>query len=120
MAEATFPIKRSNPRFLFSADAEVTLTDGSTLAAQVFELSSRGCYIDTIKALPVGTTLSLRICHGMTDCEIPAKIIYMQPGFGMGVYGMGVAFEAVAEQQSQTIESWVRELAQRQPEVPTT
>ncbi len=114
MAEASFSVRRANPRFLFSADADATLPDGTSLAAQVFELSSRGCYIDAVKALPIGTTLRLRICHGVTECELSAKVIYMQPGFGMGVFGMGVAFEDLAEDQSLAIEAWLRDLAQEQ------
>jgi hypothetical protein len=114
MAEAIFSLRRSNPRFLFSADAEVTLPDGTHLAAQIFELSSRGCYIDTVKALPTGTTLRLHICHGKSECELSAKVIYMQPGFGMGVFGMGVVFEDMAKEQSLAIESWLRDLAEEQ------
>jgi hypothetical protein len=114
MAEATFSVRRTNPRFLFSADAEVTLPDGTALAAQVFELSSRGCYIDTVKGFSVGTRLRLHISHGMTECELSAKVIYMQPGFGMGVFGMGVVFEDMAEEQRLAVESWLRDLAQGQ------
>lgn len=114
MPEATFATKRTNPRFLFSADAEATLPNGTSFAAEVFELSARGCYIDLIKPIPVGMGLNLRIRHGISTCELPAKVIYMQPGFGMGVYGMGVVFENVEPQHQATLESWLSSLSLEQ------
>jgi len=109
MADATFAVKRAYPRFPFSADAEVTLRDGTSLAAEVLELSSRGCFIDALKPLPVGTQLQLRISSGMSVCELPAKVIYMQPGYGMGIFGMGVVFESIATEHFAAIESLIRE-----------
>jgi hypothetical protein len=105
----TFAARRVNPRFAFCADAEMDLPDGTSLAGQVFELSVRGCFIDSIKAIPVGTELRLRIWNGMSACEVPAKVIYMQPGDGMAVFGMGVVFENMAAEQQLAIESWIRE-----------
>jgi hypothetical protein len=105
MAKATFAVKRAYPRFPFSADAEVTLRDGTSLAAEVLELSSRGCFIDALKPIPVGTELNLRISSGMKVCELPARVIYMQPGYGMGIFGMGVVFETMATEHYAAIES---------------
>jgi PilZ domain len=109
MAEATFAVKRAYPRFPFTADAEVTLRDGTSLAAEVLELSTRGCFIDALQPLPVGTELKLRISSGMSVCELPAKVIYMQPGYGMGIFGMGVVFEAMASEHFAAIESLLRD-----------
>jgi PilZ domain len=111
MNEVVYSVKRINPRFQLSADAETTLPDGSSFASQVFELSSRGCFIDTAKFIPIGTRVSLRISNGMNDCELPAKVIYTQPGFGIGVHGMGVVFEDMAEDKRRAIESWVHKLS---------
>ena len=66
MAEAPYAVRRANPRFSFFADAEVTLRDGTGVRAQLAELSSRGCYIDTLEPIPVRTKLRLRICDGMS------------------------------------------------------
>lgn len=113
--EVIFSVKRINPRFQVSAEVETTLPDGTTVASQVFELSSRGCYIDTAKFIPTGTRLSLRISNGGNVYELPAKVIYTQPGFGIGIYGMGVVFEDMAEDYRQAIESWVRKLSTEKP-----
>jgi hypothetical protein len=111
MAKANFAVKRTCPRFPFSADAEVTLRDGTFVAAQVLELSARGCYIDALEPIPVGTELHLRIHNGVSVCQVPAKVIYMQPGYGMAMFGMGVAFENKAAEHQPEIESWLRNLA---------
>ncbi len=111
MKKDNYPIKRSNPRFTFSAEAEATLRDGTSVDAQVFELSARGCYIDTVQPIDVGTELLLRISNGMSMCELQGKVIYTHPGGGMGVFGMGVVFEEMAAEQRQALESWLRDLA---------
>jgi PilZ domain len=117
MKKDNYPIKRSNPRFTFSAEAEAILRDGTSVDAQVFELSARGCYIDTVKPISMGTELMLRISNGMSMCELQGKVIYTHPGGGMGVFGMGVVFEDMAADQRVALESWLRDLAggQTQP-----
>lgn len=113
MAEASFAIRRQNPRFAFFAEAEATLTDGTLVPAQVSELSARGCYIDTLEPIPIGTQLRLRISDGMSSCEVPGKVIYMHSGYGMGIFGMGVVFGRMAAEQTSAVSSWLRDLAQK-------
>jgi hypothetical protein len=110
MAEATYAVRRANPRFSFFADAEATLRDGTSVSAQVSELSVGGCYIDTLEPIPIGTELRLRISHGINTCEIPGKVIYMHSGYGMGIFGVGVVFGEMAAKQHSAIRSWLREL----------
>jgi hypothetical protein len=100
MAEVPYTVKRANPRFSFFADAEVTLRDGTGVRAQLAELSSRGCYIDTLQPIPVRTKLRLRICDGMSTCELHGKVLYMHSGGGFGIFGMGVLFEEMGAEQS--------------------
>src|SRR6267154_4221683 len=69
MVQAPYAVKRANPRFSFFADAEVTLRDGTRAVAQLAELSSRGCYIDTLEPIPIHTKLRLKICDGTSTCE---------------------------------------------------
>jgi hypothetical protein len=116
MNEVSFPVRRTNPRFLFSADAEAVLPDGKSLDAKVFELSLRGCYIDTIEPLPVGTHVRLHVAKGNESCDLSAKVIYLQAGFGLGVYGMGIVFEDMPGEDRLAIESWLDELARDKAE----
>ena len=113
MAETSYPIKRSNPRFSFFADAEITLRDGTWVRAQLSELSSRGCYIDSLEPIPVRTKLRLRIHDGMSTCELHGKVLYIHSGGGFGIFGMGVLFEEMNTEQQSAIGAWLRELAGR-------
>lgn len=106
MADGPYVVRRVNPRFSFFADAEVTLRDGTGVRAQVAELSSRGCYIDTLEPIPSHTKLRLRICDGMSTCELRGKVIYMHSGGGFGIFGMGVVFEEMGAEQQSAIEAY--------------
>jgi hypothetical protein len=111
MAETSYPVRRTNPRFPFCADAEVTLRDGTGIRAQLAELSARGCYIDTLEPIPIRTKLRLRICDGMSTCELPGQVIYMHSGGGLGIFGMGVVFGDMEPEQRSAIDAWLRGLA---------
>ncbi len=111
MADGPYAVRRANPRFSFFADAEVTLRDGTGVLAQVAELSSRGCYIDTLEPIPSHTKLRLRICDGTSTCELHGKVIYMHSGGGLGIFGMGVLFEEMGAEQHSVIHAWLRGLA---------
>jgi len=111
MAEAACTVRRANPRFSFFADAEVTLLDGTWVRGQLSELSSRGCYIDTLEPIPIRTKLHLRICDGMSTCEVHGRVIYMHSGGGFGIFGMGVLFEEMGAEQHSAIHAWLRRLA---------
>src|SRR5213078_5004828 len=111
MAEAPYTTRRVNPRFSFFADAEVTLLDGTWVRGQLSELSSRGCYIDTLEAIPIRARLRLCIRDGMSTCEVHGKVIYVHSGGGFGIFGMGVLFEEMDSEQRSAIEKWLRELA---------
>jgi hypothetical protein len=113
MTEGPYTVRRTNPRFSFFADAEVTLRDGTGVRAQLAELSSRGCYIDTLEPIPIRTKLRLRICDGMNTCELRGKVLYMHSGGGFGIFGMGVLFEEMGPEQRSAIDAWLRVLAGR-------
>jgi|SRR5579884_3540263 len=114
MPQTTFAIKRTCPRFSFFAEAKAMLQDGSSVSAQVSELSSRGCYIDTLEPIPIGTELHLCISHAHITCELPGKVIYMHSGYGMGIFGMGVVFGKITPNQHSALQCWLREVASSQ------
>jgi hypothetical protein len=107
--EDSFPVKRSVPRFSFVADAELAEMPGETrLVARVSELSLRGCYVDTMNDLPVGTKLRLRIRYGSSTCEVDGKVIYAHGGIGMGV-----AFGEMTPEKEAVLAAWLAELARK-------
>ena len=113
MAEASYPVKRVNPRFSFFADGEVTLRDGTCVLTQLSELSSRGCYIGTLEPIPAGTELRLCIRDGVTTCELNGKVIYTHSGGGLGIFGLGVAFGEMPADQESKIAAWLHELSSK-------
>jgi PilZ domain len=90
MSEVPFAQKRTNPRFSFFADAEITLKDGTIVPTQLAELSSRGCYLGTLEPIPTGTEFRLRISDGIRTCQLQGKVIYLLSGSGLGIFGIGV------------------------------
>ena len=108
-AETDFPISRKTPRFSFIAEAEVMgPSNGTRVAARISELSSQGCYIDTINQFPMDTELRLRIRYGCSSCELPGRVIYTHSG-----YGMGVLFGEIASENRATLAAWLDELARK-------
>ena len=62
MPEAEFRIPRTTPRFSFIAEAEVSWPkDQTRVVARISELSSRGCYVDTVSPFPMDTELHFLI-----------------------------------------------------------
>lgn len=111
MSEASYTVRRSNPRFPFFADAELSLRDGICVSAQLSELSARGCYIDALQPVAVGTEMRLSICYDANTCELNGKVIYKHSGGGMGLFGMGVVFGDMGTEQQKLIQTWLSQLA---------
>ena len=109
MPETQFSVSRVNPRFSFIAEAELAMHgDGPCLVARISELSSRGCYVDTVSPFPVGTELQVRIRFGCSTCELPGSVIYTHSGFGMGV-----RFGETTSEHRVTLDAWLDELAHK-------
>jgi len=78
--------KRNDPRVPLIAAAEVTeVATGTRLSARTSDLSRTGCYIDTLNPTPVKTVVRVRLVHDGEELEVPARIVYVSPGLGMGV-----------------------------------
>ena len=111
MRRPLYSLRRTNPRFPVSADAEITLKDGRGLHGQLSELSMRGCYVDALEPLPVGTELRLSVFDGIGTCELAGKVIYKHSGGGLGIAGMGVLFAKLRPEQHFAIHAWIDELS---------
>jgi hypothetical protein len=118
IANAPFLEKRDNQRFSFFADAEITLCDGTSVPAQLAELSLRGCYIGTLVPIPVGTEFRLRICDGIRTCEPQGEVIYLHSSGGLGIFGMGVLFERMDAEERSIIDAWLYDLARKRAAIP--
>ena len=98
--------QRTGPRNIFVATTE--LTDSATamkLSGRVTEISRKGCYVDILNALPVGTSLNVRILRDQGTFVTKGNIIYVHERIGMGI-----VFLDPAEEQLQILDSWLVDL----------
>jgi hypothetical protein len=97
--------RRANPRYAFHATAEVVAMDsGAKSKTRVRDLSQQGCYLDTDSPLPLGTTADVRMTKGAKSLAVQGRVVYVQPG-----KGMGLMFTAVKPEHGGTLDSWVAE-----------
>jgi hypothetical protein len=101
-----FRDKREVPRYSFIA--EVDLNEPATqthISGRISEISRKGCYVDVLNTLPVGTSLQLKISRDQGVFSSGGRIIYIQPGMGMGV-----AFVDIPSDQLKILDAWLNEL----------
>ena len=97
--------RRAIPRYAFQATAEVLATDsGAKSKTRVRDLSQQGCYLDTDSPLPLGTFADVRISKGAKSLEVHGRVVYNQPG-----KGMGLMFTAVKPEHGGTLDVWINE-----------
>ena len=102
--------QRAVRRCPFVASAEVTeLAGGAKLEARTSEIGLGGCYVDTLNPFPEGTLVQVRILKDDGAFETKAKVVYIQPSFGMGL-----AFIEMPPDQRTTLENWLLELISTQ------
>ncbi len=78
--------KRSDPRIPLIAAVEVTeVATGTRLNSRTSDISRTGCYIDTLNPTSVKTVVRVRLTHAGEELDLPARIVYVSPGLGMGV-----------------------------------
>src|SRR5215831_10862464 len=97
--------RRANPRYAFHAIAEVTAIDsGAKSKTRVRDLSQQGCYLDTDNPLPLGTAANVRMTKDGKSLEVQGRVVYNQPG-----RGMGLMFTAVKPEHGGTLDVWINE-----------
>lgn len=106
MTKGPIPDHRLAPRSPFLTEAEVMETPAGTwLKTRLSDLSLRGCYVDTLHPLPIGTRIRLRIVRNDIILEALATIIYSQPRLGMGVF-----FAQPSPEQKSILENWLADV----------
>src|SRR5215472_17395433 len=97
--------RRANPRYAFHATAEVVATGSASKSkTRVRDLSQQGCYLDTESPLPLGTTANVRMAKAAKSLEVQGRVVYNQPG-----RGMGLMFTAVKPEHGGTLDVWIAE-----------
>ena len=98
---------RKTPRYPVAA--AVDMTDGKSavrLSGRVAELSRKGCYVDVMNTLPVGTLRKMQIIRDSGTFIAKGKVIYVHERIGMGV-----AFVDPPPDQLKVLDSWLAECA---------
>lgn len=99
--------RRTVPRYPLIATSEILESSSAMrLTGRISEISRKGCYVDVLNPLPVGTEIQLRISRDNGSFSTAAKVIYADQGMGMGV-----AFVNTAADQLQILDAWISELA---------
>lgn len=99
--------KREVPRFSFIA--EVALIEPATdtrISGRISEISRKGCFVDLLNTLPEGTPIELKVSRDQGVFVTRGRIIYVQPGMGMGV-----AFVDISADQMKILDAWLQELS---------
>lgn len=108
--------RRKDVRFSVSASAEMLeLSTRTRLAGRASDLSSGGCYIDTVSPFPVGSSLMLNLTSEDHNVHVKANVVYAPAGMGMGL-----AFTEITPKQKENLTAWLRELngEPAQPQAP--
>ncbi len=95
--------RRRAPRFPFIASAEVLAESaGTRLAARISDISTTGCYVDTINPLVDGTAVRLKILTETHVFEAPATVVYAHTHLGMGL-----RFGEVLPNAQDVLQNWL-------------
>ena len=106
-AGTTYAVRRSVPRYSLIASVEVIEPANDVrLSGRISEISRKGCYIDMLNTLPMGTQIIVRVSRDKGTFETRGKVIYAQDSMGMGI-----AFVDPSEEQLRTLDTWLEELS---------
>jgi hypothetical protein len=98
--------QRAHPRYPFTAAVEAY--DPATklrMKGRTSDLSRGGCYVDTISPFGVGTVAKVRFTKNEKTFDVEARVVYSQPGMGMGIM-----FTALLPEQSGVVDRWIGEI----------
>jgi hypothetical protein len=96
--------RRSGARSHFVASTEIIdVHTGERSRVRTADLSSRGCYIDTLNPLPLAATVRLQVEKENETIEFRAKVVSSHLGSGMGL-----VFEGVTDEQRSMLAKWLR------------
>ncbi len=102
---ATGADRRTHIRYAFNAAVEVVETgSGARMETWLRDLSQQGCYVGTTTPLALGIETYMRITKSGKSFEARARVVYNQPG-----KGMGLMFTSVRTEQLATLHAWIAE-----------
>jgi hypothetical protein len=93
-------------RYSFHASIELTdLQSETQTKEQSRDLSLFGCHVDTLKPLPPGTKVRIRISHRSENFEALGRVVYAQSNGGIGI-----VFTSIQPNDQLILDKWIAEL----------
>jgi PilZ domain len=96
-------------RYFFHAVVELTdLQSETQTREQTSDLSLFGCHVDTLKPLPPGTKVRIKISHRSENFEALGQVAFVKPDAGMGIF-----FTKIEPHDQLILDKWIAELRDR-------
>jgi hypothetical protein len=93
-------------RYSFHASVELTDLQADTQTKeQTSDLSLFGCHVDTLKPLPPGKKVRIKISHRSEHFEAQGKVANARPNAGMGIF-----FTRIEPHDQLVLDKWIAEL----------
>jgi PilZ domain-containing protein len=110
--------RRTFPRYPFSGAVEAIDSKGNIrIMGRLSDISRSGCYIDTINPFAPGATVELTIVQKNQFFKTRAKVVYSQPGMGMGI-----SFTIAEPDELRKLDTWLNQLSgadSQEPDAPS-
>jgi PilZ domain len=98
--------RREADRHVFTASAEVReIGSGAKFTTRTTDLGPGGCFVDTMVPFPIGSRVQVSVRKDQHAFEATGAVVYAQSGLGMGI-----AFDALDEQQRDALDAWLGEV----------
>jgi PilZ domain len=99
--------RRSQPRYAFTATAEVVdMVSRTRMNTRISDLGMEGCYVDTNSPFPLKTRVRIRIISAKRTFETLGVVVYSLPNMGMGI-----SFAEPEPLQHVILKAWIDELS---------
>lgn len=100
------PLERHRARrFSFHASIELTDLQAETqIKEQTSDVSLFGCHVDTLKPLPAGTKVRVRISYRSQNFDALGKVVYSRENSGMGIL-----FIKIEPNDQLVLDRWIAE-----------
>ena len=93
-------------RYSFHASVELTdLQSETQTKEQTRDLSLFGCHVATLKPLPPGTKVRIKISHRSESLEVLGRVAFVRPNAGMGIF-----FTRIEPHDQLVLDKWIAEL----------
>ncbi len=99
------PEHRTSPRYRLPSPPEVEILDvetGVPVQARLVDLSSGGCFVETLYVPPAGTELTITLKKGGDHLKSQAQVVRVTPN-----QGLALVFTSMGAEEFRTLESWL-------------